>query len=86
MFNAQCAAVIYMTHSSLPMQPDGIQGSSPGGSERDCATDVDAGAEKDPEYHTTDLRTASARGYVKRVRLLLDQGAEVNKYWHVSFE
>ncbi len=46
---------------------------------------MDDGAEGDPEYHNTDLPTACARGYVKRVRLLLDQGADVNKFeWPVS--
>ncbi len=46
---------------------------------------MDVGAEKDRDYHKTDLHTASARGYVKRVRLLLDQGADVNKFeWPVS--
>ncbi len=47
---------------------------------------MDDGAEGDPEYHEPDLHAACAQGDVKRVQVLLDQGADVNKYWHVSLE
>lgn len=84
MHGVQLSILTRPMHSSLAVQYDGSQGSSPGGSGDRRALDVDVGAEKDPEYHKTDLRTACSRGYVKRVQVLLDQGADVNQYWHVS--
>ncbi len=71
------------------MQDDGGQESFPSGNKDmgfifDHMLSLDGVTEDDPEYHKADLPTACARGHVKRVQTLLDQGADVNKYWHVS--